>query len=125
MYRKENHPKSLINVTLPVMEDGGLQWVEKIAGRVRAQRAHIPRANQINVFDPMDALDELLDQRVAASGTANTRKRQFLPAERPKRGRELSRKCGVFSSHKCTVAAARVIQRRMASLTWVVTPKLL
>ena len=107
------------------MEHGGFQGVEKIARGVRAQRADIPCSDQIDVFDPMDALDQLLDQGIAASGAADAGKRQGLSINGPQRGRELSGKLAVFRSHKCTVTAARVIQRRTASLTWVVTPKLL
>ena len=39
-------------------EHGGLQRVEKIARGVGTQRAYIPRSDQIDEFNPMDALDE-------------------------------------------------------------------
>ena len=125
MDRKENQPKRFIGIALAMMKHRRFQRVEEAACRVGAQRADVPRTDKIDILYSVDAFNNLLNQSCSVRCSVDARQPNLFLIERLQRSFKLSRKLLVLGSHESTVAAARVIQRRMASLTWVVTPKLL
>jgi hypothetical protein len=78
---KKNEPKCLINLPLPLREDGSPQRIEEIAGRVSTKRTNRACANQRKVPNAVDAFDKLLQQRAPIGGWMDSRKPMLCAIE--------------------------------------------
>jgi hypothetical protein len=67
MYKEEDKPERLINSALSLVENRGLDRIEKSARGVGPQRTDAPPCNDPDVLNSMNALGHLLEQSSARS----------------------------------------------------------
>jgi hypothetical protein len=81
MNKQEDQPKSLFEITPPLVEYCGLQRVEKIIIGICTALRNWSGTDHFNKSDPMNALKQLLAESLSRLGTADTWKPTTRSAE--------------------------------------------